>query len=80
LERGDSVRLAEDRRTIVFAFANHGAIDGIDFHTDCASSLTVSHLRVGGHRIARTHVYLGAKKQHPAAIPFTVHRRPTPST
>jgi len=80
LEKGDRVFLSHNRRTILFRFVNHGAIDGINFHTDCATKLTVSHLRVAGHRLATDHVYLGATKAHPAAIPFTVHRMPTPTT
>jgi hypothetical protein len=80
LEKGDRVILSHNRRTILFRFVNHGAIDGINFHTDCATKLTVSHLRVAGHGLATSHVYLGATKAHPADIPFTVHRTPTPTT
>lgn len=80
LEKGDKAVLSHNRRTIVFWFANHGFIDGINFHTDCATQLTVSRLHVGTHRIATDHVYLGAAKAHPAAVPFTVHRTPTTTT
>ena len=80
LEKGDQVILSHSRRIILFRFSNHGFIDGINFHTDCATSLTVRHLRVAGHPLATNHVYLGATKAHPAAIPFTVHRMPTPTT
>jgi hypothetical protein len=80
LEKGDRVVLSHDRRTIVFAFANHGAVDGVNFTTACASTLTVSRLHVGRHRLAPAHVYLGSTKQHPAAVPFTLHRTPTPAT
>jgi len=80
LEKGDQVILSHSRRIILFRFSNHGFIDGINFHTDCATSVTVSHLRVAGHHLATSHVYLGAKKAHPADIPFTVHRMPTPTT
>ena len=38
LEKGDSVKLAANRRSLVFVFANHGYIDGINFHTDCAKA------------------------------------------
>jgi hypothetical protein len=76
LEKGDHVVLSKNRRTILFAFANHGYVDGIDFHTDCATSLTVSGLHVGSHRESHRQVYLGAKKAHPARVPFTVHRTP----
>jgi hypothetical protein len=74
LEKGDVATLSTDRRTIEFAFANHGYIDGINFHTDCAATLTVSHLNRGNKALAKSHVYLGAHKVHPHHVPFTVHR------
>src|SRR4051812_8735704 len=74
LERGDRVALSNNHRTLVFAFATHGYLDGVNFPTFCAARVTVSHLRVGDHRLGATHVYLGATKAHPAAVPFTVHR------
>jgi hypothetical protein len=74
LERGDVARLSANHRSLVFAFANYGHIDGVDFHTNCATSLTVSHLNTGNARLTPDRVYLGATKAHPAHIPFTVHR------
>ena len=74
LEKGDYVHLSNDHRTIRFAFANHGHVDGINFHTDCARRLTVSHLRAGLHQLPTGRVYLGATKAHPAHVPFLVHR------
>jgi hypothetical protein len=29
----------DNRRTLTFRFADHGNIDGVDFHTDCAPRL-----------------------------------------
>lgn len=74
LERGDVARLSADHRTIVFAFVDYGHIDGLNFQTDCASSVTVSHLNVGNAALTPDRVYLGATSAHPARIPFTVHR------
>lgn len=74
LEKGDYVRLSNDHRTIRFAFANHGHVDGINFHTECAQRLTVSHLRAGLHQLPAGRVYLGVTKAHPAHVPFVVHR------
>ena len=79
LEKGDSVKVAANRRSLVFVFANHGYIDGINFHTDCAKALTVSRLHVGNRNLTRTQVYLGQAKAHPAKVPFTVHRRANPA-
>jgi len=76
LEKGDVAKLSADHRSIVFAFADYGHIDGIDFHTDCAASLTVSNLNVGNNRLPADRVFLGHFKVHPAQVPFTVHRLP----
>ena len=75
LEKGDTVKVAANRKSLVFVFANHGYVDGINFHTDCAKALTVSRLHVGSRNLTRGQVYLGHTKAHPAKVPFTVHRR-----
>lgn len=75
LEKGDYVRLSASHRTIVFGFANHGYVDGINFHTDCASRLLLSHLNRGSAHLPASEVYLGEHKVHPRHIPFVVHRR-----
>jgi len=74
LEKGDTARLSANHRTLVFVFANHGYIDGVNFHTYCASSLAVSRLHIGSRNLATSHVYLGAHRAHPAHIPFAVRR------
>ncbi len=75
LEKGDIVKLSSNRRTMSFSFVNYGRIDGANFHTDCATSLSVSRLHVGDANLAASHVYLGEHKRHPEHIPFTVHRK-----
>ena len=47
LEGRDSVALSANHRVLTFAFYNFGHIDGVNFHTYCASTLTVSHLTRG---------------------------------
>jgi hypothetical protein len=74
LEKGDVAKLSTDRRTLVFAFANHGHVDGVNFHTACAARLTVSRLNAGSARLSPDRVYLGAFGLHPHQVPFTVHR------
>ena len=74
LEKGDVAKLSADHRSLVFAFANHGHVDGVNFHTACAGHLTVSRLNAGSHRLPAGRVYLGATKAHPSHIPFVVHR------
>jgi hypothetical protein len=76
LEKGDTVKLSANHRTLVFVFANHGYIDGVNFHTDCAARLAVSRLHVGSHNLPAKQVYLGHTKAHPAHVPFTVKRLP----
>jgi hypothetical protein len=80
LEKGDTAKLSANHRTLLFVFADHGYIDGVNFHTDCASTLTVSRLHVGSSNLGRGSVYLGATRAHPGKVPFTVHRRPTTTT
>jgi hypothetical protein len=77
LEKGDVLRLSANHRTMVFVLSNYGYLDGVDFHTSCAPTLTVSHLNLGNKALPTHNVYLGAHKAHPARIPFTLHRRAT---
>ena len=74
LERGDVLRLSPDRRSFVFAFADYGKVDGVNFHTDCAATLAVSRLHVGTAPLPANRVYLGRYEAHPTAVPFTLHR------
>lgn len=74
LESGDVLRLSPDHRSFVFAFADYGRVDGVNFHTDCAATLTVSRLHVGSAALPASRVYLGHREAHPAAVPFTLHR------
>ena len=74
LEKGDVARLSANHRTLVFAFSNYGHVDGVDFHADCATSLTVAHLNEGNAALPAARVYLGVTKAHPSQVPFTVHR------
>ncbi|MCT9934485.1 hypothetical protein N5079_30195 [Planotetraspora sp. A-T 1434] len=75
LEKQDKIALSADKLTITFALVNHGLIDGFDFKTSCADSLTVSDLKINGNAQPTGKVYLGKHRQHPASIPFTVHRK-----
>jgi hypothetical protein len=74
LEAQDKVWLSADHRTLHFRLADHGWIDGADFRTACATTLTVSHLKTGTSALPADRVYLGDSKVHPAHTPFTVHR------
>ncbi|MBO3752672.1 hypothetical protein J5X84_42045 [Streptosporangiaceae bacterium NEAU-GS5] len=75
LEKQDHVSLSADKMTITFSIVNHGLIDGFDFKTACADSLTVSELKIGAKSQPLSRVYLGKHRVHPSTIPFTVNRR-----
>lgn len=75
-EREDRIWLSADRKTLYFKLKNHGGIDGITFRTACASSLTVSDLKVGRSPLPAERVYLGKWRTKPATVPFTVKRLP----
>ena len=74
LEAKDQVWLSADHKTLHFRLNDHGWIDGADFRTACATTLTVSHLKTGTSALPADRVYLGHSKVHPAHTPFTVHR------
>jgi len=77
LERNDRVLLSSDRRTLSFRFTNVGYIDGIDFRTACAQSLTFS-LQAGNSQAPLNRIGLGRSGAHPTSNPFTVSRSPRP--
>jgi hypothetical protein len=74
-ERRDKVWLSADHKSLYFRFVNHGWVDGINFRTACATTLTVSSLKVGTTALPASRVYLGRHRAHPAAVPFTVSRK-----
>lgn len=74
LEKGDSVKLSANHKSFTFVFSNYGYVDGVNFHTDCASTITVSHLNVGNKALSKDHIYLGVTRAHPSTVPFTIHR------
>lgn len=74
LEKGDVAKLSADHRSLTFVFADYGHIDGVNFHTDCAGQLTVADLNAGNQKLPASRVYLGARRVHPAHVPFIVHR------
>jgi len=77
LEKGDLARLSANHKTLVFALSNFGYLDGVNFHTDCAATLAVSHLNVGNKALPAHNVFLGEHKAHPSQVPFVLHRRTT---
>ena len=73
LEHNDSLRVGADGHSVVFRFENYGHIDGVDFHTRCAPSITLSFTR-GAHRLPASRVFVGDHKTNPASDPFRIVR------
>lgn len=73
-EKGDSMTVSADRRTVAFVLVNHGGLDGIDFTDRCAIHTSFT-LRREGHQVSATSIYLGAHGGHPTSNPFLIERR-----
>ena len=73
LEGHDWRHVSADHHTITFSFANHGAIDGLNFRTRCAPSITFSFLSDGQPLPAQS-VTIGLGGTKAASDPFTVSR------
>ncbi|GAA0945171.1 hypothetical protein [Actinocorallia libanotica] len=71
----DRIWLSKDRKTLHFRFVNRGKIDGVNFRTACATSLTVTAAKGGGRTLPPKRVYLGEDRVNPASVPFTVNRQ-----
>jgi hypothetical protein len=72
-EPNDIVYLAPDGHALFFVFQNYGAVDGVDFRTDCAPSLRVS-IQIDGREAPTSAVHLGAQATAPIANPFVIER------
>lgn len=73
LEGADWVALSADRKTIRFRFTNHGHLDGFDFTTACAQSISVTGA-VNGTQLTSAQVFLGDDGNHPTSVPFRIER------
>jgi len=73
LEGHDSRTVSADHHTITFRFENHGAIDGLNFRTHCAPSISFS-FTSDGNVLAASKVTIGRAGTNPATDPFTVSR------
>lgn len=71
LEKND--RVIVRGRTLTFRFVNDGGIDGVNFAAECSKTVHVA-LRADGQPVAPEMVFLGAHRQHPTSVPFTIER------
>ena len=73
LEGRDRLNVSTDHHVITFRFENHGAIDGLNFHTYCASGIEFR-LFSDGQSLAPDAVKIGAGRVTPPSDPFTITR------
>jgi hypothetical protein len=73
LEGRDTVALSADRRVITYRLINYGHVDGFNFRTACATSLTF-YGAAAGTKLPITRIWIGLYNRHPLQNPFTVHR------
>jgi hypothetical protein len=71
LEKGDTITLSADKKTLTYKFYNYGHIDGIDFKTACAQRLGIS-ASVNGHKLSTSRIWLGRHGRHPLENRFVV--------
>ncbi len=71
LEKGDTITLSADKKTLTYKFYNYGKIDGIDFKTACAQRLRFS-ASINGNKLATSRIMLGTHGRHPLENPFVV--------
>ena len=70
-EKNDTVTV--QGKTLTFRFVNDGGIDGVNFAAECSKTVHVA-LRADGKALTPEQVYLGARRQHPTSVPFTIER------
>ncbi len=73
LEKNDRLVAGSDGHRLAFRFNNHGAIDGFDFGTQCASYLEFG-FATDGHVVSAKNIAIGAAGVHPAHDPFVIRR------
>jgi len=76
LETNDTFSVSPDRHTLTFTFKNHGGIDGLDFFTRCAPSITFG-FQAGGATGSATRIIIGRDRSHPSNDPFVISRSTT---
>jgi len=73
LEGRDFVALSADRKTITYRLYNYGRVDGFNFKTACAPSLTFTSF-MSGSKLPVNRIWLGHYNVHPLQNPFVVTR------
>ena len=73
LEKGDKFVVSADRHTVSFLFKNFGRIDGLNFRTACAPSLSFG-FQSDGKTSPASRIVIGKNAAHPPSNPFVISR------
>jgi len=73
LEGRDYVAVSADRKVITYRMVNYGRIDGFDFRTACARSLSFLG-NMAGVKLPTYRLWVGHYNRHPLQNPFIVTR------
>ncbi len=73
LEKNDQFQVSPDGHNITFLFNNYGGIDGLDFYTHCAPSITFSY-QSDGRTSPPNNIVIGKHSSRPNNDPFTITR------
>lgn len=73
LEKNDQFSVSSDHHSITFLFKNYGHIDGLNFHTRCAPSISFS-FQSDGSEAPPSKIVIGHSGVHPPTDPFTISR------
>jgi hypothetical protein len=79
LEAGDAFAVSPNHHTVSFLFTNYGHVDGLDFMTHCAPSITFA-FQSDGVTVPPHKITIGHNGLHPATDPFTISRTSPPPT
>lgn len=79
LEKNDVFSVSSDKHVISFSFKNYGYIDGLNFYTRCAPSITFS-FQSDGKPSPPHNVVIGRNSTRPQTNPFIIARVKKPAT
>jgi hypothetical protein len=72
-EPADASAISPDGHRLVLRFQTHDGIDGVNFHLEGGTYVTLR-LYKEGHEIDPSSIFVGAFSVHPDTNPFTVYR------
>ena len=79
LEKNDKFVVSPDHHSITFLFYNRGYIDGLNFFTKCAPSVTFG-FQSDGKTAPVSRIVIGMNSTHPPSNPFIINRALPPAT